>query len=287
MKRLTFTLVLALAVSPGALAAQAGPTPPPAPGGDTTLGIAMRLATEGRRDSARALVRAKLRATPPRDSLYPAVLFTAGVIAGELDSARTYFRRVSIEYANSPWADDALLRLAQLAFAAADYQSAGRTAERVLLDYPLSDRRAEAAYWAARAQLELGNLPQACTHLATAQQAVQTDVELTHQVTYYAQRCRDRATDSVRTDAAAARTDTAPGQPVAFAVQVAAVSNVASADEVMRALNAQGFQSRVFRDTDGLWKVRVGRFARRTDAERLAAQLAAKIGGRPFVVEER
>lgn len=255
---------------------------------DSTLTIARRLATEGQGDSARALVRAKLRRTAPGDSAFPAVLFTAGVIASDLDSARTYFRRVSIEYSSSPWADDALLRLAQLAFAANDFSGAARTARRILLDFPLSDRHPEAGYWAARAELELGELGQACGHLASVGADTTASVEILNQVRYYRQRCTNVAGGGVGPDTAgAAQGDTARAGPPTFAVQVAAVSGIGAADDVMRSLHAQGYQSRVFHDNDGLWKVRVGRFSDRTQAQRLAAELKQRLGGQPFVVEER
>jgi hypothetical protein len=68
---------------------------------DSVLRAAVQMETEGRGDSARAIVRARLAALGPTDSLYPEVLFTAGVVAGNADTASTYFRRVSIEFARS------------------------------------------------------------------------------------------------------------------------------------------------------------------------------------------
>lgn len=265
------------------------PAQEPAAGQDSTLVIARRLATEGQGDSARALVRAKLRRTSPRDSLFPLVLFTAGSIADDLDSARTYFRRVSIEYPGSPWADDALLRLAQLAFAANDFSGAARTARRIVLDFPLSDVRLDAAYWAARAELEMGELGAACDRLATIAADTTADVELLNRVYYYQQRCTRAARADAATDtAAAAPADTAPAAAAGFSVQVAAVGSVAAADQLMRTLHDAGYQSRIVRDTtDGLWKVRVGRFAERRAAERLAVELRQTLDLRPFVVEER
>jgi len=253
---------------------------------DSTLVVARRLASEGQADSARSLVRAMLGRTSPTDSAYPSALFTAGVIAGDVDSARMYFRRVSIEYSNSPRAGDALLRLAQLAFATNDFSGAARTARRVVFDFPLSDVRLEAAFWTARAELELGNLTEACRHLNTIQSDTTADVELVNRVRYYAQRCT-AAAQVEPTDTADTPAEARPAGPPTFAVQVAAVSSVAAADEVMRSLNEAGHRARVSRDADGLWKVRVGRFTNRIQAQQLAARLKAQLGGSPFVVEER
>jgi len=40
------------------------------------------------------------------------------------------------------------------------------------------------------------------------------------------------------------------------------------------------------RDTSGLFKVRVGRYATRGDAQQAQARLKTKLGGQPFLVEE-
>ncbi len=68
---------------------------------------------------------------------------------------------------------------------------------------------------------------------------------------------------------------------------MAAVSTASRADAAMQALRAQGYTPRVFRDDDGLLKVRVGRFTSRSDADDLARQLRRRLGDGPFVVEER
>lgn len=248
---------------------------------DSTLRKAVQLVTEGQGDSARALVRGRLAAVPRTDSLYPEVLFAAGLVAEHLDSALAAFRRVGIEYSDSRWADDALLRTAQLTFAARDLAAARRAVDRLLSDYPFSDVRAPAAYWAARVRLEQGDVAAACTYLQEAESTAGEDVELANRARYYLQRCT----------AAAARTDTArPAAPPPagrphFAVQIAAVGTAEAADEVMRQAHAAGFQSRVVRE-GGLFKVRVGRYASRQDAQQAQAELRRKLGGSPFLVEE-
>jgi tetratricopeptide (TPR) repeat protein len=244
---------------------------------DSTLGLAARLITEGQGDSARALVRARLAAIGRTDSLYPEALFAAGLVAAHLDSALAAFRRVGIEYSDSPWADDALLRIAQLSFAARDAAAAQRAADRVLTDYPLSDVLAHAAYWAARARLEQGQGADACPYLRQAVEAAGDDVELANRARFYLQRCAAVAT----TD-----TGTRPATTVVYAVQVAAVGTATAADQAMQAVHAAGFEPRVVREGD-LFKVRVGRYRTRDEAQRAQAELRRKLGGTPFVVEEQ
>jgi hypothetical protein len=245
---------------------------------DSTLRSAVQLVTEGQGDSARALVRARLAATPRTDSLYPEVLFVAGLVAEHLDSALAAFRRVGIEYSDSRWADDALLRSAQLTFAARDLPASRRATDRLLSDYPLSDVRAAAAYWAARVRLEEGEVADACAYLRQAEAAASDDVELANRARYYLQRCA----------VTPAGPDTAQPPPpgrVQFAVQIAAVGTAEAADEVMRQAHTAGFESHVVRD-GALFKVRVGRYASRQEAQRTQAEIRRKLGGSPFIVEE-
>jgi hypothetical protein len=256
-----------------------GPRAAAQPFTDSTLRKAVQLVTEGQGDSARALVRARLAATPRTDSLYPEVLFTAGLVAEHLDSALAAFRRVGIEYSDSRWADDALLRTAQLTFAARDLAASRRAADRLLSDYPQSDVRAAAAYWAARVRIEQGEVAQACTYLRQTEAEAGGDVELANRARYYLQRCT----------AAPAPTDAAQAAPpparLRFAVQIAAVGSADAADEVMRQAHAAGFESRVTRE-GALFKVRVGRYASRQEAQQAQAELRRKLGGSPFIVEE-
>ena len=72
-----------------------------------------------------------------------------------------------------------------------------------------------------------------------------------------------------------------------YAVQVAAVQSPTAADDLMRRLAAQGYDTHVVRAIDGLFKVRVGRYAQRTQADRVARELKRLLGGTPFVVEEQ
>ncbi|MFQ5702869.1 MAG: SPOR domain-containing protein [Gemmatimonadales bacterium] len=249
---------------------------------------AIRLATEGQGDSARAFVRSYLASLSPDDSLYAEMLYTAGLVADNTDSALTYYRRVSIEHANSGWADKALLRIAQLSFVAGELRPAIRSADRILLDYPFSDALPEAAYWSGRARLELGDVEQGCSLLERAQAGVGENFELANRVRYYLQRCAALAANRTGDSATPGPSKPeAPGGRTVFSVQVSAVASAAAADEMMRKLNSQGYKPHVIRDShDGLLKIRVGRFAKKAQAQKLAAELRRKIGGKPFVVEE-
>jgi hypothetical protein len=275
MKRIYLVLALGCLTSP--VAAQQ----------DSTLIVAVQLATEGRGDSARALVARRLAGLVPSDTLYAEALYAAGIVSDDAARAMNYFRRVSIEYAASPWADHALLRLAQLAFAGGDAAAGLRAAEKILTDYPNSGVLAEAQFWAGRALLELGNPQDGCLRLSEAEVGAGENIELGNRARYQLQRCAALA----RGDSAAAADTTAaqptqPGRPV-YTVQVAAVGTALAADELMRSLHDSGYDSHVVRAPDGLFKVRVGRYGGRQEAQGIATELKAKLGGQPFVVEEQ
>jgi tetratricopeptide (TPR) repeat protein len=272
MKRLILSLVLMACLFSPSSAQQ-----------DSLLQDAIRLATEGQIDSAQSLASAWIARLTPSDSTYPEALYAAGVVASDKETALNYLRRVSIEYSRSQWADDALLRMAQLAFADGQLRSAIRSADRVLLDYPFSDILANAALWSGRAHLELGEREEGCPLLQRAVEAAEDNFEVENQARYLLQRCPSSgaATESPER---ANRVAQRGGQTV-FSVQVAAVRSAAAADEMMQRLHREGYQPHVVRDDDGLLKVRVGRFPRRAEAEALLAELRNKLGGSPFVVE--
>jgi hypothetical protein len=156
--------------------------------------------------------------------------------------------------------------------------------------------RAQASFWAGRAQLDLGDLPAACRLLQYAVDSAVTDVELANRAAFYVQRCR--SLPLARPDSALTPDTVAPAAPAAppaaapparvptFAVQIAAVRSVAAADRAMQVAARAGYQPRVVRDADGFLKVRIGQLRTRPEAQRLATDVRRKLGGEAFVVEE-
>ncbi len=244
---------------------------------DARLVEALAMAREGHSDSARSVLDHLLRATPPTDSLYAEVLYTAGSIAGTAQEMQRFYQRVSIEYAWSPWADDALLRLAQIDYAAHDREAAVRNLEAIRQDHPGSPLLPVAALWAARAYFDLGNTPAACQWLATGLDGVGADVELRNRLQYYRSRCRADSTDSV---------SPSPKVPSgqAYWVQALAARTEAAATAAKDRLEPLGYAVRVVPE-NGWLKVRVGAFADRAAAERAAARVQREFGGNPFIVQ--
>jgi sporulation related protein len=244
-----------------------------------------------RPDSARALMRRLLASLSPQDSLYPAALFTAGMLAPDAGTIATDLQRVVIEYGRSVWADSALLALTELYAAQGDPAATVQAAERLRRDYPDSPLRPRAVFAGARAYFELKDDTAGCTLIQEALAGAGGDVEFRNRVSYYAARC-PTTTAAAPLAAATAATGDSQGRPgpaaatSVYAVQVLAVKSAGQVDEMLTRLKVMGFDARVLRDTSGLFKVRVGRYPTRDEAIKAQRQLKTRLGGQPFVVEE-
>ena len=272
-----FLLGLVLgAWAPGRLSAQSDPR----------LKAAVDLAQSGQVDSARAMVRKLLATLSPHDSAYPQALYTQGMLAPDAPTVTANLQRVVVEYGWSPWAANALMRLAQLAYTQGDPASAIQSVQRLRRDYPDSPVKARADFWGAKADFDLRNETEGCALIQEALAGAGTDVELRNQVAFYAARC---PTTPGPAALAPPPGDTAP-PPTAkttYAVQVLAVKSAADVDALLTRLKVMGYEGHVVpRDSTGLIKVRVGHYATRPEALKAVTQLKARLGGQPFVVTE-
>jgi cell division septation protein DedD len=291
---------------------------------DARLAQGVRLAQEGLGDSARTVVQGVVDATNPVDTLYPQALYTRAVVGANPQDIRRDLQRVAVEYPNSSWADDALLRLAQLDYATRELDAASRDLERLRLDYASSPLYPQASFWAARVYFDLRKPSSACRWVAEGLPRVRNDVELRNQLDYYKDRCVGVALDTASADtsgkavatippdsgkvasppseaadttphpaadttrrpaadtAAKARTSSASTKP-SYRIQVAAVNTRAAADSIARRTKAAGFES-VVASEKGLFKVRVGRYATRAEAQAALPGIRSKLGGQPFIV---
>ena len=299
---------------------------------DPRLAQGVRLAQEGLGDSARGVIERVLSATDPADTLYPQALYARAMVSANPKDMRRDLQRVAVEYSSSSWADDALLRLAQLDYATGELDAATRDLERLRLDYPSSPLFAQASFWAARAYVDLRKPGSACRWLAEGLPRVGGDIELRNQLGYYNQRCAgvvlDTATlagrsdsiklagntDSTKPAANASAPDTtgrgrsdsvsggtpaatpadsarpappaAPAPaPAAFRIQVAAVNTRPAADSIAKRVKAAGFDPVVAAEK-GLFKVRVGRYPTRAEAQAALPRVRSRLGGSPFVVAQ-
>jgi hypothetical protein len=209
------------------------------------------------------------------------------MLAPDAGMIATNLQRVVVEYGRSVWADSALVALAKLYFAQGDLAGAAQAAERLRRDYPDSPLRPNAAFTGARAYFDMKDDVHGCALIREALDGAGPDVEFKNQVAFYAPRCA--AVAAVSTTAAPATTDSQRKSAAAattYAVQVLAVKSASQVDEMLTRLKVMGFDGRVVRDTSGLFKVRVGRYATHDEAAQVQRRLKTRLGGQPFIVEE-
>jgi septal ring-binding cell division protein DamX len=235
-------------------------------------------------------VRRLLATLPPSDTSYPQALLAAAKIAPDAATVASNLNRIVVEYGAGPWADDALLLLTQLYYAQHDPAQTVQAAERLNRDYPDSPLRARANFSAGRAYFELKNETRGCELIRQSLDGAGDDVEFKNQVSFYAARCGAPSATTTTTSPTPAPSDTATKTtaplPHAYAVQVLAVKSAAQVDDMLTRLKVMGFEARVVRDSTGFFKVRVGRYATREEAQRAQQRLKQKVGGQPFVVDE-
>jgi len=160
---------------------------------DSALQRARSLVAQGQTTAARALVDSLLASTPPGSMAYASVLYTRATLATDADSAESDYRRVSVEYAASPRASDALLRLAQLELARGERSQAAAHLDRLTREQLPN----QTGIVFARTELQVGlayfdlqDPAHACAALIAAHAAAPpTDVELRNRIDYNAQRC--------------------------------------------------------------------------------------------------
>lgn len=267
MKRALLPLLL-LAGSSSGLAAQRDPE----------LVRAVRLAQEGSGDSARALTSRILAATRPDDPKYPEALYATAIVSSSPRDKRLFLQRIAVEYSQSEWADDALLQLAQLDYAARDPAGTVRQVDRLFADYADSPVRASAALWGARAAFDVRDRDRACRWSDLGLAAVGDDVELRNQLEFQRERCRALAREE---------STAAPPKPVqpakGWLVQVAAVKTREEADVEVARIKRLDLPA-VITQEGGWLKIRSGPFPTRDQATAAMTRLRTSLGVKPFLV---
>jgi hypothetical protein len=249
---------------------------------------AQRMVAEGDGAAGRAIVDSALAVIPVSSPRYAEGLFWRASIASvALDAERDY-RRIAVEYTLSARVPDALIRLAQLELARGDRMLAARHLERLLRELPPPPARATAWYWLARVGFEDNDLARGCIALDSARVLAPADnAELANQIRYESGRCLTRSAarptvvgpavptpTTAVAQPASVPVESATGPKAAYTVQVGAYPTRAAAERLRTRLATQGFAARIVPGTK-IFRVRVGRFAAKSDAARIAARLKA------------
>lgn len=157
---------------------------------DSVFNRARRLVSEGNGATGRALVDSMLRAAPEGTPAYGNALYWRGALAETAADAERDYRQVIVEYALSPYADDALLALAELEQARGDRAAAYQHLQRFVREHPMGPARARAGLAAARLAFEQRDVARGCAMIADARaSAGSTEVELLNQIDYQGARC--------------------------------------------------------------------------------------------------
>src|SRR5215203_999597 len=140
LKRLWFGLAL---IAPMAAGAQSTTPVNPA------YKRAQALVNDGNTAGGRAVIDSMISIAPPGSNEYAEGVYWRAVLATTAADAEMDYRRLVVDYPQSPRVDDALIRLAQLEIARAQYDGALRHLTRLTSEHPESPARARAGYWMA------------------------------------------------------------------------------------------------------------------------------------------
>jgi cell division septation protein DedD len=294
-----FTLLL-LAALPAAARAQ-----PPAD--SAVYARARQLVTDGDAAAGRAVVDSMLAAAAVGTPAYAEALYWRATLAERSSDAERDYRRLAVEYGTSPRGADALIRLAQLDLVRGQVPAARTHLERLLRDHTDPASQARGRYWLARAHLGAGNPGAACGALDAAAMTAPQGSEVARQIAALRPRVTNCETFLARrpapaTPAPVAPTTTAPTTPAPgaaatvpvdsaprpaapaargarqFTIQVAAYDRRPGAEALAESLTRRGWPARVAAPNGDRppFRVRVGRFATRDEANAIVRQLRAQ-----------
>ena len=265
------------------------------------LTAALRLAQDGRIDSARATLKRMEQSTVPTDTLFPGILYSSALISPTAEEVRQRLQRVIVEFPFSRWAEPSMIALAQLDYANGDPAGAGRTLDKFRTDHATSSLYPIAALWGARAGFDVNDSSVACQWVRDGLSRAGDDASTRAELAALGRRCAVAGTVNVAQapapppPAPTAAVPTAPpvpdtivrpavaATPDAYSVQIVAANSQEAADEILDRARKAGFKGVIVKD-GGYFKVRLGQYATRAEASAAAAKARAKLGGTPFVV---
>jgi cell division septation protein DedD len=184
---------------------------------------AQTLVNDGNAAAGRALVDSMIAVAAPGSNDYAEAIYWRAVIASTAADAETDYRRIVVDYPRSPRVEDALIRLAQLEIARANYDAALKHLNQLVTEHPDSPARARASYWSARGMFDKNDVQGGCA--ATADALARTndaDTELRNQISYLNQRCAGISLTPAPAAPTPAAPATLPAAPVTTPSQPAA-----------------------------------------------------------------
>ena len=157
---------------------------------DSAFARARALVSGGNGPAGRVLIDSVVAATDPASPVYADALFWRAMLAADSGDAERDYQRIIVEYALSPRAADALLQLAQLESARGDRAAAVGHLARFVAENPGHSERARAGAQLTELLFEQNDLPRACSTLRQTLAVVpDSAVETRNRLTYLAPRC--------------------------------------------------------------------------------------------------
>ena len=208
-----------------------------------------------------------------------AVLFLRGMVASNGESAVDFYNQLLRDFAGSRFADDALLRLAQIKYAQGLYRSSNNHFLRLIREFPRSPHQQTVHYWVGLCYLNTDQADSASVYLRyTIDDFSRTDLT-------------DLSGEELRNlEKQTTSDDEETAEPsLRYAVQVGAFANQTNA-----LLRKSYFEQRghhvdlrtKVREGQTLYLVWVGSFGSREDAYRFGEELKRKYGVRYTLVSE-
>jgi cell division septation protein DedD len=277
---LTLGAVIAFA-GPGAAASAGAASRPPLPATDSIFRRARRLVSEGDGAAGRAVVDSMLRAAAEGTAAYGDAVFWRGALAETAAEAERDYRRVIVEYPLSPYADDALLSLAELEQARGDRAAAYQHLQRFVREHPMGPARARAGLAAARLAFEQRDVTRGCAMIADARLSAGSDVELRNQIDYHGSRCPTATTSTPAPPSTRPSTTTAAERSAPSGVSTGAVaprSDAGAAGTTATVAPLEPGPEPVTKAPPprGIWTIQLAAYNTRPDAEALVRKLAAR-----------
>lgn len=194
---------------------------------------AQTLVNDGNTAGGRAVIDSMIAIAAPGSNEYAEGVYWRAVLATTAADAEMDYRRLVVDYPQSPRVDDALIRLAQLEIARAQYDGAVRHLARLASEHPDSPARARAGYWMARALFDKKDIQGGCAATADAlARTSENDAELKNQITYLNQRCAGVVLTPPAATSAVAESTNPPSPPTNTTTGATPTSSPASSPVV-------------------------------------------------------
>jgi hypothetical protein len=252
--------------------------------GDSAIARAQKLATDRDSTTARKLLDS-LATHGDSPVLRGEATFQLSRIAPSAAERERILTGLVVDHPFSPRLPAALLGLGMLELARNDRDRAVMHLSRYLTaTAPPDTGRIAASLALGRLLVERGELPRGCAALLIGRSELpETALELKNQFEFSIGRCQGVDTTTKIDTRPAVDTTPAPRRTGAFTVQIAAYDTKAAADRLATKLRGQGLEARVAGTTKP-FRVRVGRYATRSEAEAASREVDAIAKSRSIVV---